>query len=110
MPLTDPACKAATCPQGKARHRLADSGGLYLEVMPTGAKHWRWKYRFGGKESRLALGSYPAVSLKQARLDRDAARQLLAGGTDPAQPRRDAPPRQNTCRLHRTRLFLTSCS
>jgi integrase len=90
MPLTDPACKAAVCPQGKARHRLADSGGLYLEVMPTGAKHWRWKYRFAGKESRLALGSYPAVSLKQARLDRDAARQLLASGTDPAQPRRDA--------------------
>jgi len=47
--LTDPACKNATCPEGKARHRLADSGGLYLEITPAGGKRWFAKYRHGGK-------------------------------------------------------------
>lgn len=89
MPLTDPACKNAKCPAGKARERYTDSGGLYLEVQPTGAKHWRWKYRFAGKEKRLALGTYPAVSLAKARQDRDAARAKLKAGTDPVQAKRD---------------------
>lgn len=89
MALTDPACKNARCPEGKPRARLADAGGLYLEVLPTGAKLWRWKYRFAGKEKRLALGSYPAVGLSQARLDRDTARLLLKTGTDPVQQRKD---------------------
>ena len=94
MPLTDPACKNARCPTDKARVRLTDAGGLYLEVQPNGAKLWRWKYRFAGKEKRLALGAYNEggpkhVSLKQARLDRDAARLQLKAGTDPAQQRKD---------------------
>jgi integrase len=89
MPLTDPACKNAACPQDKPRLRLADSGGLYLEVTPTGSKLWRWKYRFLGKEKRLALGAYPDVSLKQARLDRDTARRQLAEGLDPGEARRE---------------------
>jgi len=42
----------------KARVRLADSGGLYLEVTPNGSRRWFWKYRFGSKEKRLALGHY----------------------------------------------------
>lgn len=54
--LTDTACKNATCPEGKARIRLADSGGLYLEVAANGSKRWFCKYRFAGKEKRLALG------------------------------------------------------
>lgn len=90
MALTDPTCKNAKCPPDKVRLRLADAGGLYLEVMPTGAKLWRWKYRFGGKEKRLALGSYPDVSLSKARLDRDAARLQLKAGNDPVQDRKDA--------------------
>lgn len=61
-----------------------------MEVQPTGAKHWRWKYRFGGKEKRLSLGTYPSVSLAQARLARDAARAVLKAGTDPVQLRKDA--------------------
>ncbi|MCW5664020.1 MAG: tyrosine-type recombinase/integrase [Piscinibacter sp.] len=89
MPLTDPACKNARCPADRPRLRLADAQGLYLEVTPNGSKHWRWKYRFAGKEKRLALGSYPAVSLSQARLDRDAARLKLKAGTDPSAERRD---------------------
>lgn len=89
MALTDPACKNAKCPPDKPRARFSDSGGLYLEVTPAGAKLWRWKYRHGGKEKRLALGAYPAVTLKQARADRDAARAILDTGTDPVQARKD---------------------
>lgn len=90
MPLTDPACKNAKCPPERPRERYTDSGGLYLEVQPSGVKHWRWKYRFGGKEKRLALGSYPAVTLAQARRDRDTAREVLKAGTDPVQAKQDA--------------------
>lgn len=89
MPLTDTACKLARCPEGKARARYADSGGLYLEVMPTGGKFWRFKYRVAGKEKRLALGAYPAVGLAQARRARDAARLQLADGRDPSAERQD---------------------
>ena len=85
--LTDPACKNATCPPEKARLRLADAGGLYLEVTPTGSKRWFVKYRFGGKEKRLALGTYPGVSLKAAREGRDLARKAREGGSDPVQVR-----------------------
>ena len=53
----------------------------------TGAKLWRWKYRVGGKEKRLALGAYPAVSLRAARTARDEARELLVAGTDPSAAR-----------------------
>ncbi len=99
--LTDADCKNATCPTEKARARLADSGGLYLEVSPNGSKRWFWKYRKAGKEMRLALGSYPAVSLKAARQARDAAKIDKAGGTDPIQAKivkklKAATPAENT--------------
>jgi len=82
--LTDPACKNAYCPPDKTRVRLTDSGGLYLEVAPNGSKRWFWKYYFADKEKRLALGSYPTVSLKAARTARDDARKVQQSGTDPA--------------------------
>jgi integrase len=82
MPLTDTAVRNAK-PGGKPL-RLFDGGGLYLEVSPTGGKWWRLKYRFDGKEKRLSLGVYPAVSLKGARDRRDASRKLLADGIDPS--------------------------
>ena len=85
--LTDAACRNASCPPDKARARLADAGGLYLEVASNGSKRWFVKYRFGGKEKRLALGNYPSVSLKQAREGRDAARRTRDQGTDPVQAR-----------------------
>ncbi len=85
--LTDPTCRNATCPPDKPRKRLADAGGLYLEVSPNGSKRWFAKYRFEGKERRLALGSYPDVSLKEAREGRDAARKVRDGGSDPVQVR-----------------------
>lgn len=85
--LTDITCRAANCPPGKKRARFTDSGGLYLEVSPSGSKRWFWKYYFADKERRLAIGSYPAVSLKQARADRDDARRVLGSGSDPAKRR-----------------------
>ncbi len=69
-------------------YKLAAGGGLYLEVMPTGAKYWRWKYRHGGKEKRLALGVFPEVTLAEARDKRDEQRALRRDGVDPAAQRR----------------------
>jgi integrase len=89
MALTDARCKTAKCPADKARARLADAGGLYLEVVPAGGRYWRWKYRFLGREKRLSIGTYPAVSLAEARRARDDARDLLKAGTDPVQAKKD---------------------
>ena len=86
--LTNTVCHNATCPHDKSRKRLSDSGGLYLEVSPNGSKRWFVKYRFAGKERRLALGSYPDVSIKAARAGREAARKTRADGTDPVQQRK----------------------
>ena len=69
-------------------YKKADELGLYLEVFPNGSKLWRFKYRFSGKEKRLALGAYPDVSLAEARELRDAARKKLRNGTDPALERK----------------------
>ncbi|EGJ3152623.1 integrase arm-type DNA-binding domain-containing protein [Salmonella enterica subsp. enterica serovar Newport] len=64
-----------------------DSHGLYLLVSPGGSRLWYLKYRFNGKESRVSLGAYPAVSLAQAREQRDGIRKLLAQNINPAQQR-----------------------
>ncbi|WP_231998040.1 tyrosine-type recombinase/integrase [Neisseria gonorrhoeae] len=63
--------------------KLADGGGLYLLLHPNGSKYWRMRYRHGGCEKTLALGVYPAVSLKQARELARAARAQTAAGIDP---------------------------
>jgi len=69
-PLTDIQVKNAK-PKDKP-YKLADGGGLYLEIMPTGSKLWRMKFKqSNGKESRLAFGSYPLTTLVQAREKRD---------------------------------------
>lgn len=86
MALSDLAIRNAK-PEAKPT-RLSDSGGLYLEVSPSGGKLWRLKYRFGGKEKRLALGKYPEVGLKEARERRDEARKLLANDIDPSENRK----------------------
>ncbi len=69
-------------------YKLAAGGGLYLEVMPTGAKYWRWKYRYGSKEKRIALGVFPEISLALAGELRDEARAQLRNGVDPAAQRK----------------------
>ena len=86
MALTDTAIRKAK-PADKTQ-RLFDGGGLYLELSPTGGKWWRLKYRFGGKEKRLSLGTYPDTGLADARDKRDAARKLLAAGVDPGEQRK----------------------
>lgn len=65
--------------------RIADSNGLCIEVRPTGSKIWRYRYRYASKANMLTLGEYPAVTLAEARSERDKARALLKGGADPSQ-------------------------
>lgn len=87
LPLSDIQIKNAK-PKDKS-YKLADGGGLYLEVMSTGSKLWRMKFKqANGNESRLAFGSYPETSLVEARKKRAAARAQMAAGIDPAQAKR----------------------
>ena len=87
-PLSDLAIRRAK-PTGKTQ-KLFDGGGLYLEISPAGSRWWRMKYRFDGKEKRLALGVYPEVPLQLARNRREDARRLLAQGVDPNQQKKEA--------------------
>ena len=86
MPLTDTTLRKAK-PTDKTQ-KLFDGGGLFLEITPAGGKRWRQKYRFGGKEKLLAHGTYPEVTLAEARDRREAARKLLANGVDPGEQRK----------------------
>lgn len=81
MPLTENQAKNAK-PLERA-YKLADSEGLFLLVQPNGAKLWRMKYRFAGKEKLLSFGAYPALGIAAAREKRRAAKALLAEGRDP---------------------------
>lgn len=83
MKLTATEIKAAK-PKEKG-YKLADGGGMYLEIFPNGTKSWRLKYRIGGKEKRVVFGVYPAVTLADARGRREEAKKILAAGGDPGQ-------------------------
>jgi len=72
------------------RYKIADGDGLFLFVMPTGSKYWRFRYFFDGKEKLLALGVYPDISLSDARERRSQARKTLAAGNDPAEVKKEA--------------------
>lgn len=72
---------------GKPR-KISDGGGLVLEARPTGAGWWRLRYWRDGKEGLLSLGTYPEVSLKDARQRRDDIRKLVAAGKDPSENRK----------------------
>ncbi len=71
-------------------YKLADEKGLYLFIQSSGSKLWRFDYRFGGKRKTLAIGSFPDVSLSDARDRRDAARKLLANDADPSETKKAA--------------------
>ena len=86
MSLTDTRIRAAK-PSPKPL-KLSDSGGLHLEVRPTGSKLWRYRFRLHGKENVFALGEYPALSLADARKARDAAKDLVKQGVNPAHNRK----------------------
>ena len=80
--LTDKACRQA---KGADKpYKLGDAKGLYLYVTTNGYRSWRWKYRISGKEKRLTFGSYPDVTLAEARDLRDDAARQLRSGQDPA--------------------------
>jgi hypothetical protein len=79
------------CDTAKAKdkvYRLTDGGGLSLRVMPSGAKYWQYRYRHGGRETILQLGSYPAISLERARAEHARHREVLRHGRDPVTARR----------------------
>jgi hypothetical protein len=82
MPLSDSTARMAK-PRPKT-YKLSDAHGLYLEVAPNGSRYWRLKYRFDGKEKRLALGVYPVVTLAMARDEAPEARRVLHDGIDPS--------------------------
>jgi len=62
---------------------VADSHGLQIRVTPKGVKKWRYRYRFNGKASMISLGKYPAVSLAEARKQRDIYQKILFDGINP---------------------------
>ena len=86
--LTDKAVRAAAA-QDKP-YKIADSRGLFLFVSTSGHKSWRFKYRKDGKEQLMTFGSYPDVSLRDARDKQDAARKILREGRDPRHAKKRA--------------------
>jgi integrase len=88
MALTELNIKNAK-PKAKP-YKLSDGDGMFLLISPAGGKHWRLKFRFLGKEKALAMGSYPEISLADARERRFEARKLLANGIDPSAKKQQA--------------------
>src|SRR5271155_2971540 len=87
MPLTNIAIRNAK-PKEKV-YRLKDGEGLFLQVEPNGGQYWRFRYFFAGKEKMLALGTYPEISLDDAREKRRNARKLVANGIDPGAKKKE---------------------
>jgi integrase len=81
LPLTDMKVLKVK-PQDKPI-MLFDGRGLYLLITPSGGKLWRFKYRFDNKSKTMAFGTYPEISLLDARHRREDARKLLANNIDP---------------------------
>lgn len=106
MALTDTKIKNAK-PEEKP-YKMGDAGGLYLLVNPGGSKYWRYKYRFGGKEKTLAIGVYPAVTLKDARSKHAEARERLQDGIDPMEDRKAKQRAQAVARMNTFKLVATA--
>lgn len=64
--------------------KRSDSGGLFIQVSPSGSKLWRMAYRINGLQKLLSFGAYPTVTLAVARQKREDAKKLLAASVDPA--------------------------
>ncbi|MDD2770142.1 MAG: integrase arm-type DNA-binding domain-containing protein [Methylococcus sp.] len=88
MALTDTAVRLAK--PGDKPIRKTDEKGLVLHIMPNGGKWWRFRYRYEGKPKMLSLGTYPEVTLKDAREKRDEARKLLGQSIDPSDHKKAA--------------------
>jgi integrase len=85
MSLTD--AKIRNTKPGPKPIKLADGGGLYIEVRPTGAKLWRFRYRIAGKENVFAIGDYPGITLAEVRAEHGKARLLVKQGIHPSHSR-----------------------
>lgn len=83
-------------------YKRSDGGGLFMLVTTTGSKLWRFGYRFDAKQKLLSIGQYPATSLAEARIKRDNAKKLLAGGIDPSADRKEE---RRNARLARANTF-----
>ena len=86
LPLKDTQVKSS-----KARekdYKLFDGGGLYLLVTKGGGKLWYLKYRINGKEKKMALGAYPAISIRDARSKREELKKMIAHGVDPSEAKK----------------------
>lgn len=81
MALTD--TKLRNLKPGEKAYQEADEGGLFVEVMPGGAKVWRLRYRLAGKQEKVTLGDYPTYSLGEARTWRDDCKALAGRGLSP---------------------------
>lgn len=101
--LTDAAVRKAE-PREKA-YKLADGGGLYLYIAPTGLKSWRMKFRFDNAEKLLTFGPYPDVKLSEARDRRDAARRSIREGVDPSGVRKRRQEEAGAARLAEAKLM-----
>lgn len=88
-PMTLTARQVETAKPKEKSYKLFDGGGLYLEVTAKGSRYWRMKYRFGGKEKRLAFGVFPTVTLAEAREMRNQAKKVLAAGGDPGEVKKE---------------------
>lgn len=86
IPLTD--VKVKTAKVQEKPYKLTDGEGLFLHVMPNGAKYWRMKARYCSQERLLSFGVYPTVSLADARVARAKVAKQIAEGIDPAQAKR----------------------
>ncbi|MDC9592110.1 tyrosine-type recombinase/integrase, partial [Xenorhabdus sp. IM139775] len=86
MKLTDLAIKRAK-PKEKA-YTLADGNGLSLLIDTNGSKGWRYRYQFAGKTKMISLGTYPVITLTEARTKRNEARKLVANGINPSEVRK----------------------
>lgn len=81
--LIDTAIKNAKPNADKAYKLKPSDNGMYVLIHPNGSKYFRLDYRFNDKRKTLALGTYPEISLKQAREKRDIAKKQIAEGIDP---------------------------
>ena len=88
MKLTDSIIKNAK--PSEKRYNLPDGNSLVLYVMPNGSKIWYYRFRYGGKADMLSLGKYPAVSLKEARLERARMAELIEQGKNPSIERKES--------------------
>jgi integrase len=80
--------KVRTAKPQESEYKLFDGGGLYLLVTPSGGRLWYLKYRFEGKEKKLAIGPYPVISLEDARMRKAEAKRQLVSDIDPGATRK----------------------